>query len=98
MPCQPLVTLREALLVRRIFFTPARLAASAHQALVHRQQHFAADLERGREQQIVRAADAALGRILDRHHAIAGLPRLHLPEYRVDRRARLQHGMLRRTA
>ena len=54
------------------------------------EQDFAADFERRREQQIVRARDRALGRVFDRHYAVMDRAGFDLAKHVVYRCARLQ--------
>src|SRR4051794_25554962 len=61
----------------------------AHQTLVHRQMYFDADGERCGEQQIERAADRAIGRVLHRDYAMADLPGFDLAKYLVNGSTRL---------
>src|SRR5688572_21938712 len=66
---EPLLALRQALGMRVDPLYARELPAAAHQALADRQHDFAADLRRRGQEQVERAPDRALGRVLHRHHA-----------------------------
>ena len=62
-------------------------ARTDHQAVVDRQQEFTGDRKGRRQQQVERASDRALGRVLDRDHAVMRAARLDLAEDFVEGRA-----------
>ena len=55
---------------------------------MHAEHHLAADPERRVEQEIERAPDRALGRVLHRHDGVLRRAGLDLAEYLVDRAER----------
>ena len=59
-------------------------AHAAHEVLTDAQLHLAADAQRRGQEPVERVVDAALGRVLDGHHAEVGVARLHLVEHLVD--------------
>lgn len=63
------------------------VAGLRHQAMADDQRTLAQDAQRRVQQQVQAAVDRALGRVLDRHHADVGLPRLDGAEDFVERHA-----------
>ena len=59
-------------------------AHAAHEILADAQLDLAADAQRRRQEPVERVVDAALGRVLDGHHAEVGVARLDFVEHLVD--------------
>ncbi len=91
---EPAVALRERLRVRIDLSDGAQAFLSREEILLHPQLDLAADAKRGGDEQIERAPDHALGRVLGRHHRELRGAGLAAPERLVDRGHR--HGVDRR--
>ena len=85
---EPLHALRERLRVRIDLRHLAQRCRVRQQVLPDAQLDLAADRQVGRAHQVERAAHRALGRVLDGHDRVVGLPALAGAEDLVDRRAR----------
>ena len=60
--------------------------AGGEKMVVDPQRHLRADLDREPEEVVERVGDPAVGRVLQRHHAVVGVPGMHLLEGGTDAR------------